>query len=251
MSRCTCRVGQFYVVKWGSGVEPVEGYNMQFVREYTDVVVPRLFAIYERETSPRTKNTYIIMEYIHGESLEQLWPELAGHQKEDIAAQVRRIIDSLRQLPHPGYFGGVGNSKLPDGMFWTEESSPSINGPFATEDELIEGIVSKYIQECGDRMMHKAEYYRRVLPKTLRGNEKPVFTHNDLQRKNILVLSDGTIALIDWAEAGWYPSYWEYATAMLACGLWRDDWHRYISATLEEFPSQYMWLHTVRLEMCS
>jgi hypothetical protein len=42
------------------------------------------------------------------------------------------------------------------------------------------------------------------------------FTHNDLTYPNIL-LSKGprpkVVAVIDWAQSGWYPSYWEICKA--------------------------------------
>lgn len=42
------------------------------------------------------------------------------------------------------------------------------------------------------------------------------FTHNDLCPPNILI-SKGpnpkVVGIIDWEQAGWYPSYWEYSKA--------------------------------------
>jgi hypothetical protein len=73
----------------------------------------------------------------------------------------------LRELSPPGYYGSLGNSKLRDGLFWTLESQQNMNGPFSTESELIEGMILRYIQDRGDRMLAKARFYRRMLPKTL------------------------------------------------------------------------------------
>lgn len=42
------------------------------------------------------------------------------------------------------------------------------------------------------------------------------FTHNDLCPPNILISKgpDPTVVgIIDWGQAGWYPSYWEYCKA--------------------------------------
>lgn len=43
-----------------------------------------------------------------------------------------------------------------------------------------------------------------------------VFTHDDLVPPNI-ILSPGpnpvVAAVIDWGQAGWYPTYWEYCKA--------------------------------------
>jgi hypothetical protein len=42
------------------------------------------------------------------------------------------------------------------------------------------------------------------------------FTHGDIVAPNILLspgLKPRVAAIIDWAQAGWYPSYWEYCKA--------------------------------------
>jgi hypothetical protein len=249
--RHTCRVGQSFVVTWGTNVEPVEGHNLRFVQEHADISVPQLFAIYQRPISPQETMTYIIMECIQGETLDQLWDGLEVARKKDIAEQLRKAISSLREIPDPGYFGSIRESKFQDMLFWTQEPAPEINGPFMSEDELFEGIIAKYIYECEDAMKSKADHYRRVLPKILRGSGQPVFTHNDLKRKNVIVCPDGSIVLLSWARSGWYPTYWEYATTMWAERQLVDDWHVYIGEILEEFPNQYIWLLYIRLGMWS
>ncbi|KAL2142341.1 hypothetical protein VTI28DRAFT_1233 [Corynascus sepedonium] len=61
-------------------------------------------------------------------------------------------------------------------------------------------------------------------------------------------------AIIDWAQAGWYPSYWEWCKAKwvdMASDLGMDDaaqrqWReRYLSGILEPLPDSsvyYPWL---------
>lgn len=87
------------------------------------------------------------------------------------------------------------------------------------------------------------------MPILLRGNGFPVFTHNDFQRKNIMVQPDGTVVIIDWAFASWYPTYWEYATATFANGGWNDDWHDYVCMALDVYPNQALWLSSVKHEI--
>ena len=43
-----------------------------------------------------------------------------------------------------------------------------------------------------------------------------VFTHDDLVAPNILLSagpSPSVVGIIDWAQSGWYPAYWEYCKA--------------------------------------
>ncbi|KAB8211171.1 hypothetical protein BDV34DRAFT_185276 [Aspergillus parasiticus] len=57
---------------------------------------------------------------------------------------------------------------------------------------------------------------QRMVDATLHGH-RTVFTHGDLQPKNIMVERTGSYedgcpafktTLIDWEVAGWYPEYW-------------------------------------------
>jgi thiamine kinase-like enzyme len=80
--------------------------------------------------------------------------------------------------------------------------------------------------------------YRPYLPDT--GSIK--LTHGDLHRGNIIVSSTSPsriLALVDWAQSGWYPDYWEYCKACYtACynGEWRDQWiPKVLSPRIQEY----------------
>ena len=237
-----------YIVKFGADVDPVEGKNLLFIRANTDVPVPQVFAIYRKDWKT-TKITYIVMENIDGNSLISLWDNLTDTEKTSIASQLQKMFDTLRSLPSPGYFGSVGRHKLLDGLFGTQEDQGNFNGPFDNVDELIEAMIKRYLRDCGDRVRYRADYFRRVLPQVLRGSGVSVFTHNDLQRKNIVIRPDGGAVIVDFGASGWYPSYWEYATAMFAFEAQKDDWHVYVGKILEEYPNHYAWMNILRLEM--
>ena len=80
----------------------------------------------------------------------------------------------------------------------------------------------------------------------LSGHE-PVLSHSDLQRKNILVrrVQDQQnlgstcfeVSVIDWEEAGWYPSYWEYSVLFIAF-QWDDDWPKRLEQIVDPWPSE-------------
>lgn len=42
-----------------------------------------------------------------------------------------------------------------------------------------------------------------------------MFTHGDLSPRNIIVLNDKIVGIVDWEEAGWFPEYWEYVKFFL------------------------------------
>lgn len=250
-ARCIARVGPRYVVKFGTNVDPIEGDNMNFVRQNVPGVrVPTVYAIYQREVTPHTNITYIIMEDVSGHTLDELWDTISIDQKLAVCARLRETFDTLRAARGLGYFGSVNMTKCRDDILWADEPILQDRGVPKTEAEFVQAVIDKYTIYCSNSEPHKVDYYRRVLPAVLRGTNQSVFTHNDLRRKNILIREDGTMVIVGWAAAGWYPAYWDYTKAMYLCD-WQDDWHEYISQILEEFPNQYPWMSTLRTGLWS
>ncbi|OAA54842.1 phosphotransferase enzyme family protein [Niveomyces insectorum RCEF 264] len=183
---------------------------------------------------------YIVVEYIQGRPLNDVWEQLSDTEKTSISTRLRGTFETLRSLPSPGYFGCVGRQPLEECVFWTRPDDGNvepgqINGPFDSEEQVNHAFVLKYLYNNG--MPAKAAFYRRALPRVFR-NHRPIFTHGDFQRKNVVMQDDGDVVLIDWESAGWYPDYWEYCLAMFACGNWNDDWNEWIAKILDEYPTE-------------
>ncbi|KAJ5899485.1 hypothetical protein N7495_004229 [Penicillium taxi] len=194
-------VGQYFGVKFGPGVNLIEGENMLFVRENINIPVPRIFALY---SDPETGKNFIVMERIIGQTLLSAWPHLTTSEKEEILKDLRRYFDDLRKLPSPDYLGSFGKRQLLDGIFWKFEPDLLVNGPSDSEDGLNEGKLRKYIGNGGS--LHRAEYLRRHVPFIFQGS-KPTFTHGDLQKKNIIhcekIHQEGVrLVIIDWETSG-------------------------------------------------
>lgn len=240
------RVGEHFVVKYGWLVRPIEGENMLYISDKTSIPVPRVYAIYQKEDAERRTCTYIVMEHIDGQTLNERWSTLDFEAKAAIASQLRGFLDQLRRLPSPDSFGSLDNRPLYDALFLTEEEQPEINGPFKTEAEIAEALVLKLEREDDNFPAERASYYRHILPSVLRGDGKPRFTHADLQTKNIMLRPDSTLVILDWQMAGWYPRYWEYAAAIFGCGWWADDFHAWAPKFLDEYPNEYLWLANIR-----
>ncbi|KAE8349731.1 hypothetical protein BDV28DRAFT_160236 [Aspergillus coremiiformis] len=75
--------------------------NMLFVRENTNISVPRIFALY---LNPESGKGFIVME---------------PSEKKGISSALQRYFNELRQLPSPKYFGSFGKRHLLDEIFWT------------------------------------------------------------------------------------------------------------------------------------
>ena len=222
-----------FVVKYGEGVNLEEGRMMIFIRQRTRVPVPRVFALYHDDNG----QSFIVMERINGKTLEETWHTLENKQKEMIVAQLKTHIGQMRTIESPGGYCSLDNQPLLNEIFWTP--SRDCSGPFNTEVELYDAIIRKC--RASEALRQKAEYYQEVLPNVLRGH-RPILTHGDIQRKNIIVRTGSVadIVLLDWESAGWYPRYWEYAATIFA-GWFTNDWFRWVPDFLEPFPNEYAW----------
>lgn len=96
-------------------------------------------------------------------------------------------------------------------------------GPFATVKQFNDWLELASIPGL-PLEQRPALPYRNYLP-----DDRPiVFTHGDLTRTNIMISKDklGRVtiaAIIDWEQAGWYPSYWEYCKLFIG-ESYMDDW---------------------------
>lgn len=255
------RVSEHYVVKYGVGVQPIEGENMRFVqRECPSLAIPTVYAIFSRnqEGHGHPPTNYIVMEYIEGENLEACWGSLDDQSKADVTTKLRQYFNQLRNIPSPGYFGMLGKRPFCDDFVWLREDplqfeeesleqQPLTSGPFDTEAQLLDALVAKYefhTQSVLQDGYRKHEYYRYVLPKVLRSGAS-VFTHGDLQLKNIMVrAADGAVVVIDWESAAWHPRYWEFYATMFCC-RWKDDWHLWVGRFLDEYPNEFAWMNMI------
>ncbi|BDD57420.1 hypothetical protein MAP00_002783 [Monascus purpureus] len=242
-------VGPHFLVKHGRGVREREGQALLFLESHLNgaVSIPKLYAMYR---IPTNGHLCLVMERIQGESLEAIWHMLGEDAKSTICSKIRTLFDTIRSVPSPGYYGSVDKGPVPHHLFHSPESDGTICGPFHSEYDFNKGLVKRLrsIWAANGRHSHKADFYERNLDSVF-SNHKPVFSHSDLQRKNILVrrvsleTSSGLptesfeVALIDWEDAGWYPCYWEYCVIFVAFN-WQDDWLMRAEEILHPWPSE-------------
>lgn len=208
-------VGQHFVVKYSPSNDQIEGENLLFLEQNKiRGFAPRLYAMWKEED----ETLFLVMERLPGNTLESLWPTLNESEKEMILAKTQNIVKQIRAIPHQNFFGSVDKGHIPHHLFYWPAYPSYVSGPFTAEKAFVQGLISKSRLNAEENGRHSylADYFEGQL---LRGlvvdGRKPVFTHSDLQRKNILVeevgggagAKDFKVTLVDWESAGWYPVY--------------------------------------------
>ncbi|KAL4875144.1 kinase-like protein [Aspergillus karnatakaensis] len=203
-ARKVVRIIDSLVVKYGPNLRPSEGETLRFIADNTTIPVPKLHEVRRNGD----KVTAIVMDY-----------------KDFVAEQLRSYVLQLRELKGDGkYIGSLGGGKAIIGYIARLEG-----GPFESEEEFNQFVLSDLLRGIPDLMRHYAKY-------ALTTGHEIVFTHADLAPRNIMVDDTGRVTgIIDWEESGWYPEYWEHNKAM------RDfkpmpNWPEYLARIV---PPQY------------
>lgn len=225
-------VGKHFIVKYSAYNNQIEGENLLFIEQNLKIPAPRLYAMW-REPDGKL---YLVMEYLQGDTLESLWPSLATVEKDLILLKLRGIFNQLRALPSHGFFGDVNKGHVPHHLLFSPGYEQKASGPFESERDFVLGLVSRSRRNAKSNKEHSylADFFENQLLCDLADDDRtPIFTHSDLQTKNILVRQISSpnspngkeyeVSIVDWESAGWYPAYWEYVAAFFAF-RWKDDW---------------------------
>ncbi len=180
--------------------------STEFVRNRTCIPVPR--AERKIKTFNKFDDTYIVQQYIPGDLLGDVWPSLSWWKRFRVALTLRYYIHQLRQLQpatgspsFPGPPSAEGMPLVCTGRFFTSNGA----GPFSSYRELERWY--------NNRLLVVQRFRGEGLGATPFDSTSPLsFTHMDLHLRNIILGRDGQLWVIDWAEAGWYPSWFEGAS---------------------------------------
>ena len=82
----------------GHGVSFIEAEDIKFLAANCKVPVPKVYVAFR---DPDTNKTYMIMEYLPGDTIRKLLPSLSPAEKATISSLVRDAITELRSIPAP------------------------------------------------------------------------------------------------------------------------------------------------------
>ncbi|KAJ5476771.1 hypothetical protein N7475_002500 [Penicillium sp. IBT 31633x] len=193
------RISEHLVVKNADDIPVHEAPTLRFIAENTTIPVPKVHDI-------RTENDKvvgIVMGYMPGKPLDEVWDTLSSSQKQSIAEQLRGYISQLRNLKG-NYIGAIDRGTVSMGKW-----GPIYGGPFDSEQEFNQWILNDLSSGLSAPLRYYAE-------RALMDGHEIVFTHSDFSSRNILVDENSdyqVTAILDWEFAGWYPEWWEYFRA--------------------------------------
>ncbi|KAL4936823.1 hypothetical protein BDV06DRAFT_204158 [Aspergillus oleicola] len=228
------------ICKFGDDVHLAEAEAMHLVSTRTTIPCPKLLSAYILDGIG-----YIIMSFEEGEPFRLYWNRASESQRDNAIQQLRDFVNQMRQIKGD-YIGGLDSSPCRDGIFECGFGNfrDYSYGPYKTEADFNEGIIQalrdrlskttlQREKEDPESIFWSREHQLYQTVRELKGHEI-VFTHADFHPRNMVVRSDGTVVILDWGLAGFWPEYWEFYRALFSHS-WRASW----DGMVEKFTGGY------------
>lgn len=174
----------------------VETHTLRLVEQFTSIPAPR--AIDVLETS---QFSYLLMTCVPGRPIGQILHTMTDEQLKQVVFDLKGYVSELRSIPNRTGFqicnsegGGILDWRIPDSQ--REELR------FKTEAEFNKYLTDPFGEETRRRAAISHDIHHDI-----------VFTHGDLNPRNILAENGKVTGIVDWENAGWFPEYWEYTKA--------------------------------------
>lgn len=109
---------------------------MTFIHEYTTIRVPSIHLVFRHGSY-----TYIVMDYIDGQSLDHQWNTLDNTTRTSVLSQLANFMKQLRDLSNPSPRPGPIDESPCRGPWFTIYDA----GPFDTHGGLVEWLNHKHL----------------------------------------------------------------------------------------------------------
>lgn len=205
------------IVKFGTTVSVNEASITRFVAARTSVPVPTIYHTFHDTSMGRAHPiTYIVESRLPGATLRSALPTVTAAEQHTLARDLAGIMAQLAALSAHRTTLGPMEGPWRNAYFrdFLAEYPCGIDDARTTEDFL--------------RYFLRIEGYRdrREPPKTIAESLRtfdlqrpPLFSHGNMGPTHILVSGGHVVGIVDWAEAGWYPYFWDEFVAAQAIWL--------------------------------
>ncbi|KAI0676462.1 kinase-like domain-containing protein [Trametes maxima] len=171
------------------------------VRERTTIPVPTIYRFFRHDGF-----SYLVLEYVHGDTLDACWDDLSNWQKLRIAFTLRNYVRQLRRIRTPQTEKQVPGPITDDPSHPLPCYTPALGeyrvDAFASYNQLRDWMNGRY------RVTERLHREHVGWP-PFDDSEPLVFVHGDLCLRNIILGTDNRVWLIDFGCAGVYPCWFE------------------------------------------
>ncbi|KAI6106140.1 kinase-like domain-containing protein [Pisolithus croceorrhizus] len=185
-------------------IDAPEANALQLVLTKSTIPVPRVRRVVKGEW-----DFLMVMDYIEGQTLAEVWPTLSVWRKSLVAFTLRRYVRQLRRLEAspttpPGPLSAQGPRICENPVFGPVRSH---RGPFSSYLELSTFFNERCKMALDAKRVPEDHPSRK---KKFDDSEPLVLTHQDLNLRNIILGDDGRLWIVDWGWSGYYPPWFEY-----------------------------------------
>jgi len=213
---------------------------MELVRKQTRIAVPRMRRVIDNDYS------MIVMDLVpNSRQLQVAWPSLSVWGKLKVILTIRLYLRQLRRVQY-------SSSNIPGPASPTPLECNGLQfgydpkGPFPTLSAL----------EAHFQTEHTSAQYRASRGWARPPHPKPldqsafaslVFTHNDLNMRNLLLDNDGVLWVVDWGWSGFYPPWFEYLATRIAAAKDKnpESWQECIKYMAEPAFEVEEWMSSI------
>ena len=195
-------------------------YNaLRRVHQETSVPVPEPF-----DVIPDGDDSYLLIGRVPGVPLWRCQEVFSDRDCDEIVAQLKDYVAQLRDMP---------KTVNPEMAICNSLGGPCRDHRIRSADPIGPFVDEAAFSQCV-----------RFSDEPSRRGHKIVFTHADLNPRNILVdqvaLPDGSsgwrvTGIVDWETAGYYPEYWDYTKALFEGFRWRPRYLKMVHRVFAEF----------------
>lgn len=147
-----------------------------------------------------------VQDRVAGVNLMDCWASLGWISTIRLAFQLRTMVRKMRRATSPTA-GSLGTGICRS--FWIEDR---YRLPISPNASVIACVVNFWFNHVSFRQeaRKKPEEHAASVAQPVE-TQSLVFTHHDLAPRNLILDTKGSLWLVDWDYAGWYPPYFEYA----------------------------------------
>lgn len=205
--------------QWHRGLANEYG-ALQLVRRHSRIPVPRPL-----DFVSSTDTSYLLTSRVPCLPLGMCIDTLSENEVHTLVYDLRRCLEELRAIrkevtPSHAISNALGEAcydyRIVAGTEYDEERGYFI-GPFIDEEEFNRTLQVGALPGVSHCSGHKI-----------------VFTHGDLNMRNVLVHNGRLSGIVDWENSGWFPEYWDYTKAHYITKL-NKRWLKMIDEVFEQF----------------